>query len=701
LFLLLGVSFLFIPAHAQGINKIKHVVFIVKENRSFDNYFGAFPGADGATSGTLSTGQVIPLGHATDVLPEDIYHNWFAAHGAVDGGKMDGFDLNYESYLNGFQISYNQYYESDLPNYWAYAEKFTLADHMFSSITSHTFPNHLYTIAASSDGVIVNPSIPGASPSGPGAAWGCDAVANMRSLQIDNQGHFQNTYPCYDMPTLADSLGNAGLSWKYYAQGLGQQGYVYSTFDAINHIRNSPLWETNVVSDTQFVKDAANGSLPAVSWLTTGNNTDHPPTSVCAGENWTVQQINAVMQGPDWASTAIFLTWDDFGGLYDHVPPPVTDQFGFGPRVPFLVISPYAKPGYITSTQYDFTSVLKFVETRWGLPALGARDAAANDLTDAFDFTQTPIAPLVLQTRHCPLAAQSSFFGNVVLGSTYSNTLNVSNRLGTAITIKSIKTSPGNFSTTSNCPPSLPASKQCQITITFKPLTAGLKTGTVTITDSDTATSPEVIQLTGTGTAISVTPTVYTFPGTVTFGSSAKIPIVIKNVGQATSNIASIAATPSQFTQTNDCPPNLAPGKFCTATVTFTPTISGSLQGTLTIVDSRPGSPRAARLLATASAIKVALAPIAFQTEPVGTTSPPRTLMVTNTASTPVYFAGVSTFGDFAATTTCQGSIAPSTVCSVTMTFTPTATGLQTGYLNIVDDDNTAPQQIKLTGTGQ
>ncbi len=682
---------------AQGISKINHVVFIVKENRSFDNYFGVFPGADGATSGTLSTGQVIPLGHATDVMPEDILHNWFAAHGAIDGGKMDGFDLNYESYLNGYQIAYQQYYEQDLPNYWAYAQTFTLADHMFSSITSHTFPNHLYTIAATSGGVLNNPL----SPAGNGTVWGCDAPSDFGSLTLDNNGHFQNTYPCYDFPTLADSLQNAGLSWKYYAQGKGQPGYAYSTFDAINHIRNSPLWEQNVVPDTQFVTDALNGNLPAVSWVTTGNATDHPPSSVCFGENWTVQQVNAVMQGPDWGSTAIFIAWDDFGGLYDHVVPPVADGFGLGPRVPFLVISPYAKPGFITSTQYDFTSVLKFVETRFNLPTLGARDAAANDLTDAFNFSQSPLAPLILQTRHCPLTPGSSFFGNVPLGSTYTNTLTLGNRLTTAVKINSITTTPGSFSTVSNCPSSLPPSHQCQLTVTFKPTTAGAKTGTITIKDSDTATSPEIISLTGVGTTVSVTPPTFTFPGVVNLGSAAKTQIVIQNVGQASDKITSVAATPSQFTQTNNCGSSLAPGKSCTATVTFTPSVSGSTQGTLTIIDNRPGSPRAVKFFVKASAVKVPLTPIAFPNEPVGTTSPPQTLTITNTASAPLYFAGVTAYGDFAANTTCQGNIAANNTCSVSITFTPTATGLQTGYLSIVDDDNTAPQQIKLTGTGQ
>jgi len=142
--------------------------------------------------------------------------------------------------------------------------------------------------------------------------------------------------------------------------------------------------------------------LPRVTWLVVGNGSEHPPGSSCVGENWTVRQLNAVMQGPLWNSTAIFITWDDFGGFYDHVAPPQVDNFGYGIRVPLIIVSPYAKPGYISHTTYEFSSLLKFVETRWNLPALTDRDNFANDLFDSFDFEQTPLAPLLLQERACP-----------------------------------------------------------------------------------------------------------------------------------------------------------------------------------------------------------------------------------------------------------------------------------------------------------
>ena len=380
------------PPPPPGINQIKHVVFIIKENRSFDQYFGTFPGADGATSGTTSSGKTVPLGQTPDKMPYDLGHEWKDAHLAIDSGKMDKFDL----VTNGAQLlPYTQMRQADIPNYFAYAHQFVLADHMFSSLAGPSFPNHLYTVAAQSGGAIGNPN-------DPKIIWGCDADPTSTVSVMDSSGHVTQQPPCFDFQTLADSLQNASVSWKYYAPGFGQYGYARSTLDAIKHIRNGSLWTTNVVADSQFVADAQSGNLPAVSWLVTGVDSEHPPYSTCAGENWTVRQLNAIMQGPDWASTAIFITWDDFGGYYDHVPPPGLDRFGLGPRVPLLIISPFARKGLVSHTQYEFSSFLAFVEKRFGLKALTTRDAAANNMTDGFDFTQTPQAAFPLTQRTCP-----------------------------------------------------------------------------------------------------------------------------------------------------------------------------------------------------------------------------------------------------------------------------------------------------------
>jgi len=381
-----------------GMDAIQHVVFIIKENRTFDNYFGTFPGADGATTGKLSTGQVITLGHTPDKTA-DICHDWSCALQGMDGGKMDRFDLipviSHGKPVPGTQhLSYTQVTESDIPDYFAYAHNFVLADRMFSSIHGPSFPNHLYTVAAQAGGVINNPTDPD--------DWGCDAVEGTTVQVMNSAGQISHQMPCFDFQTLADSLQDAGITWKYYAPGKGESGYIWSILNAIKHIRNTTLWTDHVVEWTQFVNDAKNGHLPAVSWLVTrASLSEHPPASTCQGENWTVNQLNAVMQGPDWDSTAVFLTWDDFGGFYDHVPPPSPDQFGLGPRIPLLIISPFAKKGFVSHTTYEFSSFLKFVEERYGLPALSDEDKGANDMLDSFDFTQRQ-PPLVLQTRPCP-----------------------------------------------------------------------------------------------------------------------------------------------------------------------------------------------------------------------------------------------------------------------------------------------------------
>src|SRR5262249_50377883 len=277
-------------------------------------------------------------------------------------------------------LPYSQLSQADIPNYFTYASTFTLGDHMFVSLKGPSFPNHLYPIAAQSGGAIGN--IANADH------WGCDAQPNTTVEVIDSNGNITTQYTCFDFPIIGDSLDEAGISWLFYTP----MSSFWNPLDAIAHIRNTSLWTQKQADSTQFISDALSGNLPGVSWLIPPFTfSEHAPDGSCEGENWTVQQINAVMQGPAWGSTAIFVVWDDWGGLYDHVAPPQLDVFGLGLRVPLLIISPYAKPGYITKTQYEFSSFLKIVEERFGLASLTARDAAANDMLDAFDFTQTPL----------------------------------------------------------------------------------------------------------------------------------------------------------------------------------------------------------------------------------------------------------------------------------------------------------------------
>jgi phospholipase C len=385
-------------------SQIQHIVYIVKENRSFDNYFGTFPGADGATSGLISTGERVTLGPSPDRTAYNLGYSWSDTHLAVHGGQMDQFDLVQNGNVNGVLLGYTQFIDADIPNYWSYAEHFALADHMFSAIEAESFPNHLYMVAAQSAGVVSNPDA---------LQWGCDAPPQTVAQVIDTSGNITQTFPCFELQTVADRLESAGVSWRIYAPQPGQVGYIWNVFNAIDHIRNGPLWNSRVEPYDQFAVDAAAGALPAVSWLVPDFAvSDHPslpgipgapPTvSECDGENWTVQQINAIMQGPDWPTTAILLIWDDFGGFYDHVPPPVADYYGLGPRVPFIVISPYVKEGLVSHTVYEPSSVMQFIETRHTLKALTNRDVLANSLLDMFDFNQSPAPPLILPLRTCP-----------------------------------------------------------------------------------------------------------------------------------------------------------------------------------------------------------------------------------------------------------------------------------------------------------
>lgn len=372
-------------APAQDITVIQHTVFLIKENHTFDNYFGTYPGADGATSGVTSTGKVVPLTPMSDVYQAQLCNGWSCATQAIDDGEMDKFDL-----ISGALSAYKQVSEADVPDYWAYARQFVLADEYFTSVHGPSGPNYLYAIAAQSGGVI--------DDGDPGTGTLCDGIPYGNVAVIDGAGNVTYQAPCFDFQTLADSLQNAGLTWKYYGDGI--PGGV---FDEIRHIRASPTWPDHVAPSAQFLTDAQNGRLPTMSWVfPPAGSTEHPPESVCEGENWTVEQLNAVMQGSDWNSTAVFITWDDFGGFYDHVPPPQLDLLGLGPRVPLLIISPFAKSGSISHAVLEHSSVLKFVETRYKLPALTARDGMADDMLDSFDFNQQPLPPMILQPRKCP-----------------------------------------------------------------------------------------------------------------------------------------------------------------------------------------------------------------------------------------------------------------------------------------------------------
>ena len=389
------------PKSTASFGKIEHIVFIMKENRSFDSYFGTFPGANGATTAKLSTGKTVSLSHLPDPPKHDMGHEWTDSHGDVDGGRMDRFDLGLTCSVNGDLQCIGQLYQADIPNYWAYAQNYSLADEAFSSVASGSYPAHLAMVSGSEQNVLDNPR--SSEPS----QWGCDAIAGTGVAYMTPTRSVASEFPCFGATTIADLADAAGVSWKAYSTLAGASGYIYNPFRSFSNTFYGPDWATKVVDQSNFNIDALAGNLPALSIVTPPSiDTDHPPDSACVGENWTVQLINSVMQGPasQWNNTVIILTWDDFGGLYDHVPPPYRDQFGLGIRVPFLIISPWAVRG-VYHTQVEFASVLRFMEETFGLPNLKGADTVANDMQDALNYTQQPLPPLVLNQRTCPAAS--------------------------------------------------------------------------------------------------------------------------------------------------------------------------------------------------------------------------------------------------------------------------------------------------------
>ncbi len=697
------------PTPPGDITSIQHIVFIIKENRSFDNYFGQYPGANGATTGVTSYGAVVPLLETPDyAFPFDPEHGWASGNEAIDGGKMDRFDLLADANINGQgYMGYTQASQSQIPNYWAYAQNYVLADNAFSSIQSDSFTNHLFTVAAQDNGAIF---ITGPTNSTESGSFGCDAPAGTAGLIADAQGNISKQFPCWDIQTLADSLQSAGVSWKYYAPPQGARGYSFSTLDAINHIRNGPLWTTNVAKDSTFVSDAAKG-LPAVSWLVTGGAaSEHPRNgALCAGENWTVQQINAIMNGPDWNSTAIFLAWDDFGGMYDHVPPPVVDNWGLGPRVPFLIISPYAKQGYISHTQYEFSSVLKFIEERFGLSPLTQRDANANDTTDSFDFTQNPRPPMLLTTRTCPFVSMNTVpFGSQAVGTSSTPfTVTLTNWSAKTVTLSAPQISGSEFTQTNNCLTSLKPTQSCAVNVTFTPSALGSQSGTLTV-NTNYPGGPWSVALQGTGSQLGMN---VTYPGLtfplVTFGTGTlSKPVTITNHSTSDLNISNIQVVGGAFGQNNTCGSTVTAGSSCTINVTFKPTTATALPetsafyGNLVIYSNDPASPQQLRISGTGTALSYAPKALTFPGQAVGSTSAAQIITLTNHGAKALTIAGITPAGDFAATNSCAAAIASNAKCTISVTFTPTKTGTRTGTLTLIDSDGASPQTINLTGTG-
>ena len=431
-------------AALTGIHKIKHVVMIMQENRSFDSYFGTYPGANGIPMANGEPSVCIPdpnSGGCRKPYPDHIDDNGGGPHGGpaakqdIDGGKMDGFIASAEDGLTGCVDPTNPncqngpidvlgyHTQSDIPNYWKYAQNFVLQDRMFESVASWSLPEHLYQVSE----------------------W--SAVCTKRNVpsscrnELERPGpkpphdHTERPYgsagtPIYAWTDMTYLLHKYNVSWKYYvvtgsepdcqnANALtcvpGQQDAVtpgiwnpLPYFDTVNNDKQLG----NIQSVSNLYKDAKRGTLPSVSWVVpSGAVSEHPPSSVSAGQSYVTSLINAIMSGPDWDSTAIFLGWDDWGGMYDHVVPPNVDANGYGLRVPAMVISPYAKKGVIDHQTLSFDAYSKFIEDDFissrrldpktdgrpdPRPDVRERASILGDLNSDFDFTQAPRPPMLL-----------------------------------------------------------------------------------------------------------------------------------------------------------------------------------------------------------------------------------------------------------------------------------------------------------------
>jgi phospholipase C len=379
-----------------GAGKISHVVFIVQENRSFDDLFQGYPGADTQSYGYDSYGNKITLQPATLKKAYVIDHSAQAMFAACDGtGKLAGTDCRMDGFNN--EIHYggpkNPEYvyvpHNESKPYFDMAHEWVLADENFQSQLDESFVAHQYVIAAQAAWSVDLPA----------GAWGCEGgkYDTIATITKDRSPNGPLIAPCYDYQTLGDELDKAKLSWRFYASAFGSgssgAGSSWSSYRAVKHIRYGPDWKYVIAPNWKFITDVRAGNLANFTWITPVCSTsDHVNCVGGNGPSWVAALVDTIGKSKFWNSTAIFVIWDDWGGLYDHVPPPKPyDRDSLGFRVPLLIVSPYAKQNYVSHVQYETASVLRFAEDLFGLGQLADADKrAASPANDCFDFSQKP-----------------------------------------------------------------------------------------------------------------------------------------------------------------------------------------------------------------------------------------------------------------------------------------------------------------------
>jgi phospholipase C len=434
-----GTTFSSVPGSQQAASgtsssPIQHVVIVVQENRTFNNFFATFPGADGTTTGKILKNTnckprirhdgTVALTKSPLIDPQDMNHSYKTGYLiAYDGGKMDGFDrVNYNAGkgLPECLVPYQYTDPMQIQPYWQMAMQYTLAEHMFTTQASDSFTAHQDLIAGDT---VVEPNramvdLPGCSGA---CMWGCDAPHGARIHLITAGNQYLKTLgpaPCskefkVKYRTLRDLLDAHSVSWRYYVPPCGSPcntqkstnfGQLMNAFDVVAPVRYGSEWGTKVVwPETTIFSDISGNALPAVSWIVPiDKNSDHPGITQDDGPSWVASIVNAIGESPYWDSTAIVVVWDDWGGFYDNYAPPVKDYGGLGFRVPALIISPYARPGYISKTQYEFGSILRYIEDNFNLGTLGppSTDKRATSIIDSFDYTQSPIKFKPITSSH-------------------------------------------------------------------------------------------------------------------------------------------------------------------------------------------------------------------------------------------------------------------------------------------------------------
>jgi phospholipase C len=379
-----------------GAGKITHVVYIVQENRSFNNLFIGYPGATTATKAKNSEGKTVTLQPHSMKDPFEIDHSAEAMFLACDGTgrlpgtdcRMDGFDKEAQFFgpRNG-QFTYAP--RNETKPYWDMAHQYVLADQMFQSQLDESFIAHQYVIAAQAAWSVNLPM----------GAWGCQGGKHdtIHTITKDRNAFGPKIQACYDYQTLGDELDKAKLSWRFYASEYGSKGNgggaMWSSYQAVRHIRYGPDWKKDVVSPNwTFITDVRAGKLANFTWITpVCDDSDHIDCGGGYGPSWVSALVNTVGKSKFWDSTAIFVQWDDWGGLYDPVPPPFEGRDSLGFRVPLLVISPYARKDRVSHVQYETASVLRFAEDLFGLGQLADADKrATSPAKDCFDFSRKP-----------------------------------------------------------------------------------------------------------------------------------------------------------------------------------------------------------------------------------------------------------------------------------------------------------------------